>query len=94
MAYFIVTYDLKHASEVRYEHLIDYLKILGAHHTQESVWLVDWAGTAGGLYDQLRTHMHQNDLLLVLQFFSNSTWKSFSFQGTREWLNARCGPSS
>lgn len=94
MAYFIVTYDLKHASEVRYEHLIDYLKQLQAHHTQESVWLVDWGGTAGSLYNALETHVHKDDLLLVLQYFKNSSWRSHSFKGTNAWLESRCGPSS
>jgi len=90
MAFFLVTYDLvKYASEGQYVELIDYLKKLTAIRVQDSVWLVDWNGGAATLYDSLRLHMHQDDRLLVLQWFGNSDWKNRSFPGSSEWLKAR-----
>ena len=96
MSYFLVTYDLvHHASESDYESLLDELRRLGAQRAQDSVWLVDWDGTAAELFDHLQPHLHaKDDRLLVLQYFKNSTWKSDSFKGTNAWLTTRCGSSS
>jgi hypothetical protein len=90
MAYFLVTYDLvKYATEEQYTDLITELKKLPSVKVQKSVWFVDWNGSAASLYDLLQAHMHQDDRLLVLQWFKNSDWKNKSLPGSGDWLKAR-----
>jgi hypothetical protein len=68
MANFIVTYDLN-GPRPSHKEIDDLLAKLGARRGRllESVWWVDYPGTAAGLRDQVKTILGSEDLLLVIE---------------------------
>jgi uncharacterized protein YaaW (UPF0174 family) len=67
MPVLLICYDLRkpNYTEEDYEDLIDALKKLKAKHIQESVWSVRSESTSEEIHDQLETHLHFTDRLLV-----------------------------
>lgn len=68
MANFIVTYDLN-GSSPSHKQMDDHLSTLGSNRARvlESVWWVDYPGTAAELRDQVKTILGTEDLLLVIE---------------------------
>lgn len=68
MANFIVTYDLN-GSRPSHKEMDDLLENVAANRGRllETVWWVDYAGTAPQLRDRLQTILGKEDLLLVIE---------------------------
>lgn len=68
MANFIVTYDLNGLSPSHKE-MDDHLRSLthSCGRVLETVWWIDYSGTAAGLRDQVKRIMGAEDLLLVIE---------------------------
>jgi hypothetical protein len=68
MANFIVTYDLN-GPNPSHKQMDDHLRKLTANHGRvlETVWWVDYPGTAAELRDQVKTILGKEDLLLVIE---------------------------
>lgn len=68
MANFIVTYDLN-GPRPSHKQMDDFLEKLVANRGRvlETVWWVDYAGTAAQLRDRLKTILGDEDLLLVIE---------------------------
>lgn len=68
MANFIVTYDLN-GPRPSHKEMDDFLSKLAANRGRvlETVWWVDYAGTAAQLRDRLKTILGNEDLLLVIE---------------------------
>lgn len=68
MTLFVVGYDLCHSKD--YDAIIGALEKLDSCHTQESVWYVSRSGSAKDLRDHLKVHIHEKDMLMVVEFSS------------------------
>ena len=68
MANFIITYDLNGPSP-SHKQMDDHLRKLTVNRGRvlETVWWVDYPGTAAELRDQVKTILGQEDLLLVIE---------------------------
>lgn len=88
MGFFVVSYDLKDTDSEGYNNLIDALKKLNSVHTQKSVWYVDRSGTPRDLHRHLKTHIHDNDSLMVVPFDKKPSWQK-GMPGTKAWIEAR-----
>jgi hypothetical protein len=68
MANFIVTYDLN-GPRPSHKEMDEFLESLVANRGRvlETVWWVDYAGTAAQLRDRLKTILGKEDLLLVIE---------------------------
>lgn len=68
MANFIVTYDLN-GPHPSHKAMDDHLRKLAANRGRilETVWWVDYPGTAAQLRDQVKTILGREDLLLVIE---------------------------
>ena len=68
MANYLVTYDLNgpHPSHKQMDDLIPKLAVTYAR-VLETVWWLDYPGTAAALRDRLRTILGSEDLLLVVE---------------------------
>lgn len=63
-----ICYDLKNASEERYQNIIEAINRLGnAEHAQLSVWILRTNLSANRVRDILSPHMRQTDSLLVTE---------------------------
>lgn len=73
MANFVVTYDLN-GSYPSHKQMDDHMARAGANRARvlETVWWVDYSGTAAQLRDYLRTILRAEDLLLV----SAAAWQN------------------
>ena len=88
MVYFAVTYDLIKKEESQYQDLWDELALLKAHRYQQSCWFVDADTTASNLRDLLKTHIEDDDMLMVIEFSIRPRW-TMAMRGTLAWVNAR-----
>ena len=68
MANYIVTYDLN-GPRPSHKEMDDHLKKLAANRGRvlETVWWVDYPGTAAELRDQVKTILGSEDLLMVIE---------------------------
>lgn len=66
MTLFVMTYDVR-ATHHDYTNLYNLLQSWRAAHLQNSVWLADMNGTAEAIRNAMRTHMHQDDTISVIQ---------------------------
>jgi hypothetical protein len=68
MANYIITYDLN-GPRPSHQEMDKFLEALAANRGRvlETVWWVDYAGTAPQLRDRLRTILGEEDLLLVIE---------------------------
>lgn len=68
MANFIITYDLN-GPHPSHKEMDDFLGTLAANRGRvlETVWWVDYAGTAAALRDRVKTTLGNEDLLLVIE---------------------------
>lgn len=83
MTSFTLSYDLIKNKD--YKLLIDELKRLGAHRSQESFWLMAYNGTAKGLHDHLRNFMDGDDKLWVSELTRNHHYTQAN-SGTNAWI--------
>lgn len=76
MANFIVTYDLN-GPHPSHKQMDDHLACVGANRARvlETVWWVDYSGTAAQLRDHLQTILRREDGLLVCAV-SSAAWQS------------------
>lgn len=76
MANFVVTYDLN-GQTPSHKQMDEHLARVGANRARvaETVWWVDYSGTAAQLRDYLRTILRAEDLLLVLAV-SAAAWQN------------------
>jgi hypothetical protein len=68
MANYIVTYDLN-GSTPTHKQMDDHLKTIVTNHGRilETVWWIEYSGTAEQLRDRISTILGKEDLLLVVQ---------------------------
>lgn len=68
MANFIITYDLN-GPHPSHKEMDDHLRKLVANRGRilETVWWVEYSGTAAQLRDQVKTILGKEDLLLVIE---------------------------
>jgi len=84
MAKFLVVYDLRNPGK-DYRNLHVALESLPHFHAQQSLWFVQWSGTAPALRDKLALHIDNNDILFVAQL---DMWASFNMPAAGNWLNS------
>jgi hypothetical protein len=82
MTLFVLTYDVR-ATNHDYTNLYSLLNSWRAAHLQNSVWLADMNGTAEAIRDAMRTHMHRDDTIGVIQLPAS---------GTANWAAINCRP--
>ena len=88
MTAFVLTYDVR-ASNHDYTRLYALLTGWNAAHLQNSVWLADLKGPASAIRDLMRTHMHTDDTLSVIQLAQAPDWATLSVRDTgSQWLKA------
>jgi hypothetical protein len=90
MTYWVLTYDQR-ATHHDYSNLYHLLNSWSAAHLQNSVWLADLNGDAGSIRDAMRSHMHLDDTVAVIQLAASGTsWATIHCrpEGTA-WLKAR-----
>jgi hypothetical protein len=82
---YVVSYDQHRDRD--YTPVSTALKRLGAVSVLESVWLVDSNLTAAALRETLQTATRNEDSLLIIQVFTNSSWAAFKpHAGSLDWL--------
>lgn len=91
MANFIITYDLN-GPRPSHKEMDDHLRKLTANRGRvlETVWWVDYPGTAAELRDRVKTILGREDLLLVIEAKS-AAWTSILLDGqslATAWNNA------
>lgn len=81
MANFIVTYDLN-GPNPSHKQMDEFLEKLAANRGRvlETVWWVDFEGTAAQLRDRLKTILGDEDLLLVIEAKS-AAWTELLVNG-------------
>lgn len=81
MANFIVTYDLN-GPNPSHKQMDQHLEKLGGSRGRvlETVWWIDYAGTAAALRDHVKTILGTEDLLLVIEAKS-AAWTSILLDG-------------
>lgn len=78
MAVFLISYDLR-KPDYNYQPLYDALAEIDAKHIQDSVWGVDTASPASGVFDYLWQHMHSSrDRLFVVPFDKAEGYKAIN----------------
>lgn len=90
MTLYVLTYDQR-ATHHDYSNLYQLLNSWRAAHLQNSVWLADMNGTAATVRDAMKTHMHPDDTISVIQMPSSGTnWATIHCrpEGTG-WLQSR-----
>ena len=55
-------------------------------HYLESTWLINTDETADELYTRLRTHIHRNDSLLVIQIHWNADMQGWLLEEAWDWI--------
>jgi len=92
MALFVVGYDLKtdRGEHRDYEPIETALGELDSCHTQDSVWYVDYNGTAKQLFDHLKPKVEDRDRLMVIEFSKKPAWQK-GLPGTKAWITERFG---
>jgi CRISPR-associated endonuclease Cas2 len=82
---YVVSYDQHRDRD--YTPVRTALKQLGAVSVLESVWLLDSDLTAAALRETLQTLTRNEDSLLIIQVFTNSSWAAFkAHAGSLDWL--------
>jgi hypothetical protein len=81
MANFVLTYDLN-GPRPSHKEMDDFLKALTVNRGRilETVWWVDYPGTAAQLRDRVKTILGPEDLLLVIEAKS-AAWTSLLVDG-------------
>lgn len=88
MAYFVVTYDLIGRNESAYKELWDEMNRLGAAKYQDSAYFLEVNETALRVRDHLKEYIHENDRLMVVEFFKRPSYTRCFTLG-HAWLKAR-----
>ncbi|WJD61546.1 CRISPR-associated endonuclease Cas2 [Pseudomonas kurunegalensis] len=83
MTTYTVTYDLIKSKD--YQTLLDELKRLGGHRTQESFWLIAVNNTAKELHDHLKNFIDGDDRIWVSELTRNHYYSN-ALGGTNAWL--------
>lgn len=91
MANFIVTYDLN-GPRPSHKEMDEHLKRLAVNYGRvlETVWWMEYPGTAAELRDQVQTILGREDLLLVIEAKS-AAWNSLLVDSAsliQAWKNA------
>jgi hypothetical protein len=85
MSLYLVSYDLKQVGQ-NYDCIIAKLEALPNYwHFQQSVWLVQWHGSAFDLATSLQSCLDANDLLFVTKVTSDSAWSGYPQEGS-DWI--------
>jgi ABC-type transport system involved in cytochrome c biogenesis ATPase subunit len=88
MPHYLISYDLR-APGRNYEGLYKALAAAKAVRALESLWLLDDPKTSAAVRDTLRSHVDQNDGVVVIEL-NSSNWATYSPKaGAAEWLKAR-----
>ncbi|MER9865895.1 hypothetical protein NKJ35_01625 [Mesorhizobium sp. M0136] len=90
MANFVITYDVN-GPRPSHKEMDDFLKALVANRGRilETVWWVDYRGTAAELRDRVKTILGPEDLLMVIEAKS-AAWTKFLVDGNalvKAWAN-------
>lgn len=85
MAFYVVTYDLKKKEESEYQSLWDELDSMDSVKTQKSVYFVSSARTQKQMLEVLKSHIHEDDFLLVVTFTQKPSYTK-ALKGTNAWI--------
>ena len=85
MSLYLALYDLD-APDQNYTGLISRLEEMGTYwHIQQSVWLVEWGGTAYTLAEDLAKFIDDGDKLLVTHVSADTAWSGYD-DDSASWL--------
>lgn len=88
MALYVLTYDVREKNH-DYTKLYEPLESWKAAHLQNSVWLVDRSSTAAQLRDAMKTHMHSDDTIGVVELSPTGDWAALKARQTgTDWLKS------
>lgn len=87
MKYYLVTYDIREVDADRYPEVYDALDELGAVQALQSVYLLEFEGTAKELFRRLKSHVTKKTKLLVVEVTKNNWW-TISTDGAN-WMQER-----
>ncbi|MPZ12272.1 MAG: CRISPR-associated protein Cas2 [Kiloniellaceae bacterium] len=86
MTSYTLSYDLRNESGSQdYEPLWKELKRLGAHRTQDSLWLINVNNTAKELQDHFKQYVDADDRLMVSELTHNQHYSN-AYAGTNDWI--------
>jgi hypothetical protein len=78
----VLTYDERASHQHDYGRLYELLDLWKTAHLQNSVWLVDRSGTAAQVRDAMKTHMHTDDTICVVEISPTGDWATLSARET------------
>lgn len=84
MKSYLVTYDL--IKRKNYPELIEALEAFNYWHCLGSVWIIKSNASAESLCNTLRTHIDDDDKLIVLLLDRESAWTESFPQECSDWL--------
>lgn len=88
---YVITYDVR-SSNHDYSKLYAMLNSWKAAHLQNSVWLAELVGPAVTIRELIKSTLHKDDTVAVIQIFGNSDWAVLNARQTGvDWLNAKIG---
>lgn len=81
-----INYDLNKAGQ-NYEGLINKIKSIANGYASpcESCWLIHTNKSPNDVYDALRPHIDNNDVLLVSRFYSND-YRGWLRKDVHDWI--------
>lgn len=88
MTCYLVTYDVRDVDSETYPALYAELEDLGAVQALESVYLVEFEGTAKALFERLMKHLTDKTKLLVVAIATNNNWWMLLPAGG-QWMKKR-----
>ena len=86
MACFVVAYDLNKVGQ-NYDCLMKKFAALPNCHAQQSVWFIDYNGTAMQLRADLASCIDENDRLFITEI--SKLWAGQNMPTCGKWLNDR-----
>jgi hypothetical protein len=88
MAKFIISYDLRKKGQDYYA-LYDAIEAMDSYcHVLESVWIVEFSGSAQDILNKLITVTDNNDSLIVLELGTQVAWRKLP-NGVVKWIQSQ-----
>ena len=85
MPLYVISYDIRAKTDHDYKPLYDELESMRAAHLLDSVWLAENEGPAAGVCEALKTGMHEDDCISVIEIFQMSDWATKNVPGPAGW---------
>ena len=88
MAYFVISFDLKHARLRNYQNFYQALRSFDGIEIREFVYIVDPRLSISRLFSEIHRWLHENDALFIAEFAKKPSWTK-TLPGTKAWIDAR-----